>query len=257
MITVNIITYKAPMDMLIDSIQNLVDGCVIPSETLINVINNGPRHYVDSIEQKIQHSEDVIPIRIINNGPDCRHLSQSWNKAISESSSEYVIIMSDDVEALSEWDSDFRIKASKEYDLICPSFSFFCIKKSAHSKIGGFDERFKGGGFEDNDYLLRMIEAGAKCSFDWGLWKKDPIKKLFIHYHGEDKSKYNRMGREWSFQDQDVNRKYFMYKYATEYDFYRKMYYSCKEKEIQVKPIDEIPKHLIGIYNDLLGNSIL
>jgi len=38
-------------------------------------------------------------------------------------------------------------------------FHFFGFPRELFRRIGGFDERFIGGEFEDDDYLLRMLEA--------------------------------------------------------------------------------------------------
>jgi hypothetical protein len=38
-------------------------------------------------------------------------------------------------------------------------FHFFGFPRELFRRVGGFDERFLGGEFEDDDYLLRMMEA--------------------------------------------------------------------------------------------------
>ncbi|MCB7155771.1 glycosyltransferase [Bacillus stercoris] len=53
----------------------------------------------------------------------------------------------------------------------------FCLlaKKEVLDKIGGFDERFEGGSFEDDDLCLRALQAGyqLKIALD-----------SFVHHHG-------------------------------------------------------------------------
>ncbi|PRP54608.1 polypeptide N-acetylgalactosaminyltransferase [Bacillus halotolerans] len=53
----------------------------------------------------------------------------------------------------------------------------FCllVKKEVLDKIGGFDERFEGGSFEDDDLCLRALQAGyqLKIALD-----------SFVHHHG-------------------------------------------------------------------------
>ncbi|MCY8996694.1 glycosyltransferase [Bacillus inaquosorum] len=53
----------------------------------------------------------------------------------------------------------------------------FCllVKKDVLDKIGGFDERFEGGSFEDDDLCLRALQAGyqLKIALD-----------SFVHHHG-------------------------------------------------------------------------
>ncbi|KXJ38841.1 glycosyltransferase [Bacillus spizizenii] len=53
----------------------------------------------------------------------------------------------------------------------------FCllVKKRVLDKVGGFDERFEGGSFEDDDLSLRVLQAGyqLKIALD-----------SFVHHHG-------------------------------------------------------------------------
>ncbi|MCO4850558.1 glycosyltransferase [Bacillus vallismortis] len=53
----------------------------------------------------------------------------------------------------------------------------FCllVKKMVLDEVGGFDERFKGGSFEDDDLSLRVLQAGyqLKIALD-----------SFVHHHG-------------------------------------------------------------------------
>ena len=54
-------------------------------------------------------------------------------------------------------------------------FCLLCDRK-ALEKIGLFDERFKVGGFEDNDLILRAQLAGYKCCID---------DSTFVHHFGQ------------------------------------------------------------------------
>lgn len=42
-------------------------------------------------------------------------------------------------------------------------FGFFAINIDLINKIGFFDERYIGGGYEDEDFLIRMLEANVAC----------------------------------------------------------------------------------------------
>ena len=39
--------------------------------------------------------------------------------------------------------------------------AFYCMPRSVYEKVGGYDERFEGGYFEDDDLIKRWIEAGV------------------------------------------------------------------------------------------------
>ena len=58
-----------------------------------------------------------------------------------------------------------------------PRVAFLCtlIKKEVIEKIGGLDERFSPGNFEDDDYCLRAQKAGFKTVI---------VKDVFIHHFG-------------------------------------------------------------------------
>lgn len=56
--------------------------------------------------------------------------------------------------------------------------SGFCLlfKREVYDKIGGLDPKFKVGGWEDNDFLLRAYLAGYKSIID---------RSTFIHHYGQ------------------------------------------------------------------------
>lgn len=241
---INIITYKIPPPILIQRIEGLRELMANPGYE-IRVINNGPAEYTEDIE-------DNFPgIEVVQNGPDTSHLSATWNMAIATSRSPYVMILSDDVELhmSQEIDKDFFSQVENRlmngYDYIIPSFSCFIVDKIKHDEMGGFDEKFKGGGFEDNDYLLRIIANGYDVSFKWGAWENNPIPKLFSHWHGDDKAKYAQLKRAWPADKQAMNRQYFNSKYGDERAFYR-MLDAVVQKRDYTRSKD-IPGHLRGM----------
>jgi GT2 family glycosyltransferase len=44
-----------------------------------------------------------------------------------------------------------------------PNFSAFLINRDCYQAVGPFDERFEGAYFEDNDYHIRVVQAGFKA----------------------------------------------------------------------------------------------
>lgn len=53
----------------------------------------------------------------------------------------------------------------------------FCllVKKKVLDEVGGFDERFVGGSFEDDDLSLRVLQAGYQLKI---------VLDSFVHHHG-------------------------------------------------------------------------
>ena len=39
--------------------------------------------------------------------------------------------------------------------------AFYCMPRSVYEKVGGYDERFEGGYYEDDDLIRRWMEAGV------------------------------------------------------------------------------------------------
>jgi len=69
-----------------------------------------------------------------------------------------------------------------------PRIAFLCtlVKKEVIDKIGGLDERFTPGNYEDDDYCLRAQLAGFKTVI---------AKDVFIHHHGSKSFKADGQAR--------------------------------------------------------------
>ncbi|MHB8262640.1 MAG: glycosyltransferase [Acidimicrobiales bacterium] len=80
----------------------------------------------------------------------------------------------------------------------------FClaVRRSTFEALGGFDESFGVGGFEDNDLCMRMRSAGWKLCIPHGS---------FVHHEGHRTFEAN--GMDW-YTEQQRNRSYFMSKHA-------------------------------------------
>jgi len=88
-------------------------------------------------------------------------LSKLWNRAISNCSNDWVLILNDDITIKSSLEGFFEkinlIITKKKYDLILfnNSFSCFLINKNVFEKVGFFDERLVGMGEVDIDFLFK------------------------------------------------------------------------------------------------------
>jgi tetratricopeptide (TPR) repeat protein len=86
-----------------------------------------------------------------------------------------------------------------------PRVAFLCtlIKKEVIDKIGGLDERFSPGNFEDDDFCLRAQKAGYKAVI---------AKDVFIHHYG---SKSFKAGGEQKYAERlEINKQKFVDKWG-------------------------------------------
>lgn len=125
-------------------------------------------------------------------------LTELWNLSIILAPTDWVLVCNDDIEFKSGWLGylEETIKTGA-YDLIhLFHYGAFCIHKSLILKVGWFDERFRGGSYEDNDYQLRIMEAGLKDRVDRS---HDFIRKEGKREVGHfiDHTKYVHMGEGW------------------------------------------------------------
>ncbi|MGK9477099.1 glycosyltransferase [Melioribacter sp. OK-6-Me] len=90
-----------------------------------------------------------------------------------------------------------------------PRVAFLCtlIKREVIDKIGGLDERFTPGNFEDDDFCLRAQLAGFKTVI---------AKDVFIHHYGSKSFKAN--GIEAYKKRLEINRKKFVEKWGADPD---------------------------------------
>jgi hypothetical protein len=96
--------------------------------------------------------------------PNKSSLPQLWNYGIIHTPTDWVLICNDDGIFKHGWLEHLEKQiATDRYDQInILHYGGMCIHKRMMLKIGWFDERFRGGGYEDNDWQLRISEAGLK-----------------------------------------------------------------------------------------------
>lgn len=133
-------------------------------------------------------------IKIIHNQENLGWV-KSVNRGIEESSAEYVCVMNNDTLVSSGWLSEMIAVAEKEPDigLVNPEWEkpgrvsiedyarslkkysgefietdwvrgfCFLVKKEVIDKIGGLDEAYSPGYYDDCDFSMRAIKAGFRC----------------------------------------------------------------------------------------------
>jgi hypothetical protein len=151
----------------------------------IYVISNKP-HLFQNIK------ENIYPEQIeFFNGENYPSFSKLVNDCVVQCPTETVIIMSDKVLPTSD-------NIRKILDLLENGYAFvalyrlacFGFKKELFRKIGMFDERFLGGGYEDDDFYIRLKESNvavyiteeieyqkSKSSWNYGLAAPHFVRK--------------------------------------------------------------------------------
>lgn len=139
-------------------------------------------------------------------------LSKLWNQIVIESDNEGIFIFNDDISISPQFAKDLASSPILGYDvaLINGSFSHFFVKKSVIKKVGWFDERFPGIGYEDHDFEIRLTfnnielkhfkfnsvknENVTPKSWSWGE-TEDVIEKKYT------KSNETHYFNKWSFSN--------------------------------------------------------
>lgn len=86
--------------------------------------------------------------------------SKLVNSVIASSTTETIIITSHKARPSSEHVHKMVNLLNSGYGFVAlHRFAFFGFKKELFRRIGMFDERYVGGGFEDYDLIVRLIEA--------------------------------------------------------------------------------------------------
>jgi hypothetical protein len=129
-----------------------------------NVFING--HY-DTVRQ-FQYLRDVTAF--LGHYPDFRYvtnlhhqpLARGWNWLMLMSRCNQVLILNDDI----SFDLEFRhnlesLRLVDQVFMLNHSWSHFVINKQVIRRVGWFDERFIGVGYEDIDYVLRLGMNGV------------------------------------------------------------------------------------------------
>ena len=130
----------------------------IPPETPIMIMEDQPeKRYRNDNNQFLNYKN--LSIIELPKKSSCAHL---MNLCALLSGTRYIMICNDDITFCSdEWQKLVEKRVNEEaleYYLLF-NHGAFIIDKCSLWKLGYFDERFKGGGFEDVDYLLRAAHG--------------------------------------------------------------------------------------------------
>jgi hypothetical protein len=128
--------------------------------------------------------------------------SKLINDCIVSSNCEKIIICNDKARP-SNWIIDKTLTMlDKDWGVVAPyRFGFFGFKKDLIRKIGFFDESYIGGGYEDNDIILRLKEAD-------------------VSYYESEEIEYIYLPTSWNYEKLGLARNYYETKWKLEGNTY-------------------------------------
>jgi GT2 family glycosyltransferase len=143
------------------------------------------------------------------NGSGMNSFSQLVNQCVLSSPTEIVILMSDKILPTSENIEKILMLIEKGHGFVALyRFAFFGFKKELFRRIGPMDERFIGGGYEDDDFYLRLHESNIsmyvteevnyekrKSSWNYSLSLKHFVNKWVPKYNPNIKLHQNKIVR--------------------------------------------------------------
>jgi len=148
------------------------------------IVINRDRSYAGNVNAGLKIAEGDI-IVICNN--DIEFLQHDWLEHLTKPLSEGY-----DISSIRTSDSD-GFEVEQRYEEGAKFGSIWALKWKVYEKIGGLDESFGKGYFEDLDYKLRAEKAGFKVVKNHAGLVHHIGKATFKNVDPEDKSYYEAM----------------------------------------------------------------
>lgn len=131
-----------------DKVNSLINNPIISNNEsiIIDDYSDPPHKYIKNSSTKIIYNKKK------------QSLSRLWNQGINESQYDDLIILSDRF-ILNKNNFNTLLSLQKNGHLLIAiaGFHFVYINKNLIQKIGGFEESFTHGGYEDADFLNRCL----------------------------------------------------------------------------------------------------
>jgi glycosyltransferase involved in cell wall biosynthesis len=134
-------------------------------EKLVFVNGQHKEKFDDGYRREILQYASYFSNTFLLMSPIVRGCAFMWNNSINYTSSEYVLVLSDDVIILDGFFDEFEAMLAKNHELGDESFRInyhwghFCIYRQdvldKDNRVGYFDERLIGFGEEDGDWMWR------------------------------------------------------------------------------------------------------
>lgn len=135
---------------------------IFPDKEILCVLNGHPDQTLQMryLREAVRFLGPIQNVRYITHIAN-QSLSKCWNELIILASFDNVLILNDDTQVSSLFRSELEPYIGTQHLLnINRSWSHFLIKKETVRRIGWFEERLPGVGFEDSDYAYRLAMAG-------------------------------------------------------------------------------------------------
>ena len=182
-----LITVAFPTRHRTDKVEKFIDSLYSTinadkQDPYVLAINDAPASENESYELRSIIGGLLPEFQVIHN-PIKKGLAALWNDCVINAPTDWVLICNDDIIFKSNWLEYLEKQiATDQFDqIMIAHYGGMCIHKRMFLKLGWFEERFMGGGFEDNDWALRISEAGMKDRVD--------MSHSFTHSEDIDKSK--------------------------------------------------------------------
>ena len=141
---------------------------IIPHYPFNEEIDNKLKRCIESLNG---YDELIV---VVNNGTG---FAKAVNQGLKLAKGDYIMVVNNDIEWKSGSLSDLCIEGSvtspKVNGQAQPFWgSFFCIPRKVYEEVGGLDEQFEIGYYEDEDYIKRLEQAGIMmlCNGSCGIW---------------------------------------------------------------------------------------
>jgi GT2 family glycosyltransferase len=149
------------------------------------------------LSREAQLCLDGLNNRIFD-GANYPSFSKLVNECIASSACEEIIICNDKARPTRMAVEKILAMLKDGWGLVATyRFGFFGFKKDLIRKIGFFDERFIGGGYEDNDFVRRLKEAN-------------------ISYYESEEINYIYLPTSWYYEKTNISRNHFFSKWKEE-----------------------------------------
>ncbi|MEI6835557.1 MAG: hypothetical protein WCK59_01875 [Candidatus Falkowbacteria bacterium] len=227
-----------------------------PDKQIICIINGHP----DKVRNIAYLKEITSWLSTFNNVKyvtfeDHQSLAKCWNWILLMSSTENNLFLNDDISVKQKFRQDFESHLADNLDFfaINNSFSHFLLNKKVVKKIGWFDERFLGVGYEDGDYLIRLAQGGIDLV---SVTCRDIVNFIAKNYDpGFKEISTSMMNDKYSSVNGEFMRKKWFFNHLGDVDFGHDIEFFWNDQEYLVKLKDEMATPVFYSY-ELLDNNL-